>query len=183
MKNCKNCKKEFEKKYHDSKNYWAKKIFCSSFCSGTFNKPAKKLVGRKRPLEVIEKCKPTMFKKGQKAWNKGLKGFNAGEKSPNWKGGVSKSPYFIAFRQARRNIRKLGNGGSHTMADWETLKAQYNWTCLACKKQEPQIRLTQDHIIPITKGGSDNIENIQPLCRSCNSRKRVETTNYRIVEL
>lgn len=68
----------------------------------------------------------------------------------------------------RRNLM-LAVIGEHNNGEWETLKAQYNWTCPCCKKFG--IKLTEDHIIPLTKGGSDNIENIQPLCQSCNSRK------------
>jgi 5-methylcytosine-specific restriction endonuclease McrA len=78
----------------------------------------------------------------------------------------------------RRAVVKIGNGGFHTQGEWETLKAQYNWTCPACRKQEPDIKLTQDHIVPLTKGGSDNIENIQPLCKSCNSTKHTRIIKY-----
>lgn len=76
----------------------------------------------------------------------------------------------------RERVKKYG--GFHSVGEWQTLKAQYNWTCPACQKQEPKVKLTKDHIVPISRGGSDNIENIQPLCASCNSRKSTKTVKY-----
>jgi|SRR3989304_211107 len=117
-----------------------------------------------------------------------------GEQSLNWKGGISKDKRIYnrnlykrlsgiekskrVWSKNKRNRMKRANGGSHSFAEWELLKTQYNWTCPCCKKIEPKIKLVQDHIIAVSKGGSDNIENIQPLCRSCNAKKMIKIIKY-----
>ena len=58
--------------------------------------------------------------------------------------------------------------GSFTAAQWLRKCADYSNRCARCKKPRP---LTADHIIPVSKGGTSYIENIQPLCGSCNSSK------------
>ena len=54
------------------------------------------------------------------------------------------------------------------MKEWSDLKEKFNNKCAICKKET---KLTKDHIVPLSKGGNDFIENIQPLCKSCNSKK------------
>jgi 5-methylcytosine-specific restriction endonuclease McrA len=79
----------------------------------------------------------------------------------------------------RRRARKYQQGGCYTEAQWLALKAQYAFMCLRCHRCEPEIRLTADHVIPIARGGSSYIENIQPLCDDCNRWKNVRTVDYR----
>jgi len=69
-----------------------------------------------------------------------------------------------------------------TQAEWENLKAEYDYRCVCCGRQEPNIELTVDHIVPLTQEVKSTIENIQPLCRSCNSRKGTKVINYRTKE-
>jgi 5-methylcytosine-specific restriction endonuclease McrA len=52
-------------------------------------------------------------------------------------------------------------------------------TALRCGKQEPEIKLAMDHVVPLSMGGNHSIENIQPLCKSCNSRKHTKSVDYR----
>lgn len=78
------------------------------------------------------------------------------------------------YRSWQKNLwstRKKKAVGNHSYQEWEELKKQHKFTCLHCKKKEPEIKLSEDHITPLSRGGSDNIENIQPLCRSCNCKK------------
>ena len=81
--------------------------------------------------------------------------------------------------QNRRRARKLRAEGSHTQAEWEALKAQYDYTCLCCGRREPEIELHKDHVIPLAEGGTDYISNLQPLCGPCNSKKSNKTIDYR----
>lgn len=94
------------------------------------------------------------------------------------KHGKSKTKKYRAFYEKRRMARKKGAVGNHTLKEWEDLKGYFQYMCVCCKRQEPEIVLTEDHIIPLSNGGSDNIENIQPLCRNCNSRKATKTISY-----
>lgn len=79
-------------------------------------------------------------------------------------------------RIRRERLKKFG--GSHTQEEWNILKKRCNFSCLSCKKSEPKIKLTRDHIVSLSNGGSDNIENIQPLCNSCNAKKYTQTIKY-----
>lgn len=85
----------------------------------------------------------------------------------------------FAVTVENRRARIDGNGGNVTIEQWKTLKQQYQNTCIRCKRQEPEINLEQDHIIPLSLGGKHSIENIQPLCRSCNAKKRTKHIDYR----
>jgi len=48
----------------------------------------------------------------------------------------------------------MGQDNSFTAQEWAELKRRYNYTCLRCGRREPEIKLTADHVVPISKGGA-----------------------------
>jgi len=97
-------------------------------------------------------------------------------KNANWR---AKNRHIDRGRSRLRRAMIAACEGHFTGEEWAALKARYNHTCLHCGCQEPEIKLTADHVIPLTKGGSNYIANIQPLCHSCNARKSAHTIDYR----
>lgn len=151
--------------------------------------------GKKRPPFSLEWRKK--ISKGNEGrfyseeTRKKLSDTHKGEKSHLWKGGISRRHGYRSFIESRRRVKKLNGGGSHSLIEWNDLKSKYGFMCLCCKECEPEIKLTQDHIVPISIWETyirfhpeisyecDDIENIQPLCLSCNSIKKKRVIDYR----
>lgn len=64
--------------------------------------------------------------------------------------------------------RRLGVTGTFTGQEFRSLREQYGNRCAICGETKP---LGPDHIRPLSKGGTNWISNIQPVCLPCNSRK------------
>lgn len=79
-----------------------------------------------------------------------------------------RNPKKISILKARRYLLEKNANGHHTEEEWLEKKKKYDGKCANCGTKE---NITKDHIIPYSKGGSNYIENIQPLCAKCNSKK------------
>lgn len=160
--------KPFDKKEYDREYY--KKHYVSK---GGYQKGENHHLWKGGKKDHCPKCN-TLKYRDSKVCRKCMGVSYRGEGSPRWKGGYVNTKRLAKVREARI----LENGGSHTLVDWEQLKMKYGYMCLCCKKTEPEIVLQRDHIVPVSKGGTSNIENIQPLCQSCNSRKKTKILNF-----
>lgn len=74
---------------------------------------------------------------------------------------------FVKYTQKRNALKKqlpstLSNG------QWEEIKEYFHHKCAYCNSKR---KITQDHFVPLSKGGEYTHNNIIPACTSCNSSK------------
>lgn len=55
-------------------------------------------------------------------------------------------------------------------------RAWYSWgapdvLCVWCKRPLTFESMTLEHLVPKSKGGTDNLDNLAPACRKCNSSR------------
>jgi 5-methylcytosine-specific restriction endonuclease McrA len=84
-------------------------------------------------------------------------------------------------RTALRRARKAKAGGSYTRHDIERLLISQASKCNGCGC-DISIKFEVDHITPISRGGDNNISNIQLLCRPCNAQKWAFTMDEWIIK-
>lgn len=190
------------KLYHESKHHFFDlRKFCSKSCGAKERKASLKTRlamslrmknSKRRPPSWDEltpeqqkivrikhsEAHPGLGKKLSMSHKTKLSESHKGEKSSTWKGGITFAKNYKRIKKAEYFGRKWSAEGSHTKTQWDELKTKYNYMCLCCKLQEPFIKLTEDHIVPLSVGGSDFIENIQPLCQSCNSKKWTKILSF-----
>lgn len=124
---------------------------------------------KKYRAENKERLNAAARERSRKEENKVKKAIRSKEYKKN-------NPDKVAEQRHLRRARLWKANGSHTPKEWEDLKEKYGNICLCCREKKP---LTVDHVIPLSKGGTNDIENIQPLCVSCNSRKGTKIIDYR----
>ena len=96
--------------------------------------------------------------------------------------------YMQAYRQNNRNRmcvwgsryrarRANAPVNDFTLAQWAEIQTAYGYRCVYCpptcwRCRQKKHKLTQDHIMPLSKGGPHTASNIVPACGSCNSKKK-----------
>lgn len=70
---------------------------------------------------------------------------------------------------------RLADAGSFTTDEWKGLCEKYGNGCLSCGGLD----ITVDHVVALSKGERNTVDNLQPLCQSCNSKKGTKTIDYR----
>lgn len=86
---------------------------------------------------------------------------------------IEKNP--LANRQ-RNHRRRVSIKGEFSAQEWKELCEKYDNRCLCCGEKKA---LEIDHVLPVSKGGANTIDNLQPLCVSCNRSKGTKHIDYR----
>ena len=171
--NCLTCKKEFNSRVKNRK-------YCSGRCFGLRNSKYRECVicsnifHLRRGNQKLKTCSYECRIKNIK--------LRVGKKAANWRNGISKTyyqrhPELVYEKNQKRRSRLYMTGTRHSYKEWQDLKERYQNKCLCCGASK--YKLTQDHIVPLALGGSNDIGNIQPLCLSCNDKKGLKIINYR----
>jgi 5-methylcytosine-specific restriction endonuclease McrA len=76
----------------------------------------------------------------------------------------------VTAKRRRRAAHANAPVNDLTHAQWLEIQAAQGHRCYYCQKR-CKGTLTQDHIVPLSQGGSHTLHNVIGACKSCNSRK------------
>lgn len=152
-----------------------RKIGLAGLGRTAWNKGLKNWMSEGSKARTIEKLM------GRIAWNKGLKGYMAGEKHYYWKGGVSKTKEYVRLCHFKRRC-KIGTISIKTiqLLYEDNIKKYGTLTCYLCYKPVEFKQDCIEHKTPISRGGTNEYNNLAIAHRTCNSKKHKKTeTEYR----
>jgi 5-methylcytosine-specific restriction endonuclease McrA len=129
----------------------------------------------------IEKCRqrdrerwrtdPEYRQKDRERWERRkANGYNEHERER-----YKENPLPKMLKANKRRVLKLNAKGTHTEQQLRWKYEYYGKRCYYCNKPLSINELTEDHRIPLSKGGTDWIANIVPCCRRCNPQKGNKT--------
>jgi len=186
-KRCTRCKKElpFDQFTKDKSRRDGLQCHCKK-CINEYKKEYRKRPERKA-IRQTEKYKEyhkeylKEYRKGDK-WiekrNTYRKTYLQSEKGKEWIKAYYQSEKcrFSSIQNHTNRHRLIENSiNDLTLEQWESIKKSFGYRCAYCQVEFTQDNpATQDHIIPLSRGGHHTADNIVPACRSCNSKKKAK---------
>lgn len=135
---------------------------------------------RERNKEKISKnstkwrlANPERYLNNQRNWRKQ----NPGKSVAYVQAYNKRHPEMVTKSSRKRREIFKGIEGTFTLEEWTSICDRHENKCLWCGKSS--IKLTIDHVIPISKGGSNYASNLQPLCARCNAKKNNRILDFR----
>jgi 5-methylcytosine-specific restriction endonuclease McrA len=153
MTACRNCGKNFKKRT----DHIRENNFCSRVCASEGLK-----------VDGAKWRDPEQIRQYMRAWCKKNREY-VNAKSREW--GRKNKDKKLANCRARR-----AKGPMIGADEWAGLLAKFGSKCLRCGATE---RLEMDHVVPVAKGGTHSLDNLQVLCRTCNASKGARVIDYR----
>lgn len=76
---------------------------------------------------------------------------------------------YCRVNSSNYRARKRKSDGEHTPAQIQSMLSNQKHKCACCKHKLVKFQI--DHVVPLARGGSNDISNIQLLCPRCNRSK------------
>lgn len=106
------------------------------------------------------------------SWKEDDRGHYAKDLLPGFR--ATSSAHFTQAASCNARCAKQGVDGTITDAEWRELLGAYANSCSYCGVPG---RMQIDHVVPISRGGTNTIDNITPACAKCNREK-----GYKLLE-
>lgn len=90
-----------------------------------------------------------------------------GAQSRRWR---QNHPEQRAVQRRQYKLKRRGVPGKHTVAELRARYAEQEGRCFWCRESLPK-EYHRDHVVPVSKGGTNDIRNIVLACAPCNVRK------------
>jgi len=100
--------------------------------------------------------------------HKAYRGTNKDKIAVSNKQWIIKNRDNVNNRNQKRRASVSNTDNSYTVEQWTQCKEQFNNSCAYCGRE---LKLTREHFTPLLNGGEYTINNIIPVCSSCNSSK------------
>jgi len=153
---CRDCLREWHRRYAQTHRaeraayrrtlYWANPEHARELARSSYRRAGPERTARHRVAQGIRRRNRTEATKAKQReyWRR-------------WRRETLKGRAYNVLRRAQETFKP---------EEFRKLCEKYGNVCLACGKPK---KLEADHVVPLSRGGVGGIENIQPLCRSCNA--------------